>query len=422
MPARYLLIAGTFLLSMLLYVDRVCISIAEGEIREQLDFNSWHMGFIFGAFTLGYALFQTPSGIIADRFGPRRLLTAVVCLWSLFTALTGAVRYFIPMLVVRFLFGVGEAGAFPGMARAIYTWLPTSERGVAHGINFSASRLGAAVAMPAVAILIIYLGWRNTFFLLGGIGFLWAGAWYWWFRDSPEEHGSVSPEERAFIVQHRQQESAAAKEPVQLDAKVMFSSVNMWLLMGQYFASNFTFFFSLSWLIPFLRSGEEKLSLIEAGWYAMPVFLSGMAGNWVSGLLVDGIYRRGNWQRSRQLPAMIGFLLAAGGMAATAAVPITRENATLIILCLSITVFGADMTLSPSWSLCVDIGRKNSGAVSGTMNMAGNIGSFVTALAYPVLYLWSGSRAPFFLVAAALSLVAIVGWKFIRADRPLEEY
>src|SRR5256885_1051484 len=150
MPTRYRLIVGTFLLSMLLYVDRVCISAAKDAVSADLRFSDRQMGWVFAAFSLGYALFQAPAGMLADRYGPRRILAAIVCIWSTFPCLPAAVRHLGAMLAVRFLFGAGEAGAFPGMARAVYSWLPMSERGLAQGINSSATRLGAAVAMPGV--------------------------------------------------------------------------------------------------------------------------------------------------------------------------------------------------------------------------------------------------------------------------------
>ena len=162
-PKRYVLICGTFLLSMLLYVDRACISSAKEPIWEDLRFNDTQWGWIMGAFSLGYAICQTPAGWLADHYGPRRLLTSVVAFWSVFTWLTGAAWNFGSMLLARFLFGAGEAGAFPGCARAFYSWLPQSERGLAQGINFSGSRLGAAVAMPFVAWMIDQVGWRNIY-------------------------------------------------------------------------------------------------------------------------------------------------------------------------------------------------------------------------------------------------------------------
>jgi MFS transporter, ACS family, glucarate transporter len=191
----------------------------------------------------------------------------------------------------------------------------------------------------------------------------------------------------------------------------------MRIAMGQYFSSNFTFFFCLTWLLPHLTE-RYALDPVRAGWYATLPLLGGMVGNWVGGTLVDAIYRRGRWQLSRQFPATVGFGLAAGGLLAS----LGSTSAEQAVLWLTLAVFGSDMTLSPSWSLCIDIGRHNAGAISGTMNMAGNLGAFVTALAFPYLHAWTGSTRPFFVVGATLNVLAIVAWQFTRADRPLEEY
>src|SRR4029450_12269147 len=148
----------------------------------------------------------------ADRLGPRVVLASVVSLWSLFTALTGTARGFILMLAYRFLFGAGEAGAYPTCARAFYNWLPASERGLAQGINFSGARLGAAFALPAIAWLVSRAGWRLAFFMLGGAGVLYAVAWWLWFRDRPEDHASVSIAERALIMSQRETRAATTTE------------------------------------------------------------------------------------------------------------------------------------------------------------------------------------------------------------------
>src|SRR5262245_17293706 len=196
-PVRYQLIGLTFALSMLLYVDRVAISTARGPIASELGLSDTQFGWVLSAFALGYALFQTPGGLVADRFGARVALTSVVSLWSVFTALTGLARGYVTLLLYRFLFGAGEAGAYPTCARAFYNWLPVAERGLAQGINFSGARLGAAFALPAVAWLVSAAGWRVAFYLLGGVGFVYSGMWWWWFRDLPEDHPSVSAAERA---------------------------------------------------------------------------------------------------------------------------------------------------------------------------------------------------------------------------------
>jgi ACS family glucarate transporter-like MFS transporter len=395
-------------------VDRVCISAAEGPIRAELKLSEKEFGWALSAFALGYALCQTPSGMLADRFGPRLVLMAVVTLWSLFTGLTGAVSGLLGLLIVRFLFGCGEAGAFPGMARANYAWIPMSERGIVQGINSSGSRLGAAFALPGVAAMVESLGWRSMFVVLMLIGFVWAMLWFLWFRDDPTQHSSLCDEERELILATRQQ-ATHPEGGGRLTASALLTSANLWLLMLQYFASNFTFFFCLTWLFPYLKR-TYQLDAVTTGWYASAPFLCGALGNLCAGWLVDHIFRANRWRLSRQVPAMLGFALAAGGLIGTAA----ADTPLAAMAWLSLAVFGADMTLSPSWAVCVDIGRRHSGAVSGTMNMAGNLGSFVTALAFPYLLSATGSHVAFFYVAAGLNVLAILLWLGVRPERPLE--
>ncbi|MBM1105879.1 MFS transporter [Aurantibacter crassamenti] len=404
LPRRYFMIAGTFLLALLLYVDRICISVAKEPISEALDLSDKQMGWVLAAFSLGYAFFQTPSGMLVDKLGARKVLATIVTIWSIFTAFTGMAWNFVSLLIVRFLFGAGEAGAFPGMSRAIYSWIPLKERGIATGINFSGSRLGAAFALPAVAWLIDAFGWRTSFFVLGVIGIIWAIAWYLLFRNNPEDHDGISKEEKELIIATRQdKEPSSAKE--KLNFGQLLKSKNMWLAMGQYFASNFTFFFALTWLFPHIK-GEYNLETVEAGFYTAIPLVFGAFGNWFSGWLIDRIFKNGKWDRSRILPASLGFLLAAIGLLGS----IYMDTAIGAIIFLSIAIFGADMTLPPSWAFCVDIGKEHSGAVSGTMNMAGNIGAFLTALVFPYILAWTGSTTLFFILGSILNIIAILFW------------
>jgi ACS family glucarate transporter-like MFS transporter len=416
-PKRYLLVLGTFFLSVLLYVDRVCISAAKDDVSQSLGFHDKHMGWILSAFALGYALCQTPSGLLADRFGPQVILTAVVSFWSLFTGLTATAFNFLSMLVIRFLFGAGEAGAFPGMARAAYSWIPMSERGLVQGINFSGSRLGAAFALPIVAWMVKAFGWRSTFVILAAVGFAWALFWYFWFRDDPTRHPRISDVELKHILANRQQAKERTAQARGLSFDALSRSRNMWLAMAQYFCSNFTFFFMLTWYYPQFKT-KYHLDEVAAGWYASIPFICGAAGNWFAGWLVDRIYNRGHWVLSRRLPAIMGFALAAAGLVGY----LFMFDAVGATVCMSLAIFGADMTLSPSWAFCIDIGRQNAGAVSGTMNMAGNLGSFVTGLAFPYLLAWTQSEKTFFYIGAGLNALAIGIWLLMRPDKRWEEY
>jgi ACS family glucarate transporter-like MFS transporter len=413
MPARFRLVAMTFALSMVLYIDRVAMSTAKGPVTQELGLSDTQFGWVLSAFALGYALFQTPAGALADRFGPRAVLSTLVLIWSLFTALTGLARSYLVLLIVRFLFGAGEAGAYPACARAFYNWLPVAERGLAQGINFSGSRLGAAFALPAVAWLVTAAGWRASFGVLGLVGVVWAAAWWLWFRDRPEDHAGVSAIERDRIVEGRGTRSSIGAVPP-LPAGALARSGNMWVAMGQYFASNFTFFFCLTWLFPYLQR-TYQLEALQAGLLSSGPLLAGATGNWVGGWLVDSLYRGGHIGRSRRLPAILGFALAASGLLGS----LLLDGVTGKVLLLSIAIFGADMTLPPSWAFCIDIGRAHAGAVAGTMNMAGNIGSFVTSLAFPYLLVLTGSPAPFFVVGATLNLLAIWLWTRARPEVPV---
>ena len=151
LPIRYLLVVGTFFLSVLLYVDRACISTAKDAIVLDIGLSDIQWAWVLASFAFGYALFQTPGGMMADRLGSRSVLTVVVSAWSIFTGMTAIAWSFSSLLVIRFLFGVGEAGAFPGIAKVVYAWIPVNERGLIKGINFSGSRIGAAIAMPLIS-------------------------------------------------------------------------------------------------------------------------------------------------------------------------------------------------------------------------------------------------------------------------------
>lgn len=410
-PIRFVLVLFTFMHTINLYVDRAVISAAKDSIMADLGLSLTQWGWIMAVFTLGYALFQTPSGYFADARGPRFVLTAILIFWSLLTTLTGFMKSFMSMLVVRFFFGVGESGAFPALSKVVFNWFPVKERGLVQGINFSGARIGAALALPFIAYLIEVIGWRYSFVFFGVTGIMFAVIWYIVFRDKPEEYKFIGEEERDYILANRQTPSVSKKR---IPFFRILASGNMWLAMGQYVASNFTFYFTLSWMYPYLKDRFD-LGGVEAGFYASAPLFAGALGNWFSGWLVDKLYTPERIILSRRIPAIIGFVLAAAGML----LMLVAETPSVSIIFLSIAIFGADMTLSPSWTFCIDIAKENAGAVSGTMNMAGNLGAFVTIIAFPYLLQWTGDHQVFFYVCSALSAGAVIMWSFMRSDKPL---
>lgn len=390
---RYLVVAALALLSWITYLDRAAISSVKDPIGIELGLDDKAMGAVFSAFALGYALGQIPAGWGADRFGPRILLSAVVLLWSLLTGLTGLVHTFTALLVVRFLFGLAEAGAYPGTARAFYNWLPSSEHGRANGVVFAASRIGAALAFPLMAILLEFGSWRQTFYLLAIPGILWGALWFAFFRER-----SAPP--------------FATSGPAMRLSEAM-RTVPYRLALFQYFATNFTTFLCLSWMNPYLKQ-RFSLSVADAAYYTMLPLLVGATAQWISGYTVDRLFRSRLRSFSRALPAMAGFVISAIGAFAIPFAP----DAPAAALCFALAAFGAEVTISPSWAFCIDLGGKNAGSISGAMNTAGNLGSFVSANAFPWLQSAFGSAGPYFFLVCAMNLLSGLAWTRMR--RPEE--
>jgi ACS family glucarate transporter-like MFS transporter len=380
---RWPILAALGILALITYVDRAAISSAKDHIGRDLQLGDQAMGLVFSVFALGYAIAQAPSGWLADRFGPRWLLSGAVALWSALTAFTGLAASLVPLLVIRFSFGLAEAAAFPGSARAIYDALPSSDHGRAHGVIFAASRIGAALAFPVMAWL-LSTGWRTAFFALALPGFVWAVLWALWYRGR-----GARPSEPGF---------AAAAGGHGFD--------RVWVLvMLQYFAVNFTTFLTLSWMNPYLKRRYELTDMEAAGWTVVPLLIGALAQS-VSGWLTDRLFTSRYRAWCRSLPAMFGFAVSTSGLLGLSGAA-TVESAVIMF---AIAAFGAEMTISPSWAFCLDYGKQRSGVMSGTMNTAGNIGSFVSANAFPALAGANGVGTAYFLLVAVLNCIAIACW------------
>ena len=392
-PLRWLVVASVFVLAFITIVDRVCISAAKRDIAAELRINDVQFGWVFGAFTLGYAVLMIPGGWLADRFGPRRCLTCIVCLWSAFTMASGAMRALIPLIAVRFLFGLAEAGAYPTASRALYAWMPARERGLALGLLNAGSRVGAALGLPLASYLILGFGWRACFLTLGALGFIWASGWFFWFRDRPAHQSATYSE---------------ATPATASGISVIFSQPGA-LLLFQYFADNFTLFLVYSWMLPYLEQ-HFHLDPVRAGIYAGLPMYCGAVATWTGGLLVDALYRRGYGVVSRTLPAVLGFIIAGLSVAGAA----FAGGAGWFVALFGCAVFGLDFTVSASWTVCADIGRENTGAVSAAMNMAGSVGSFACSIGFPYLFTLTHSAQPFFVIAALLNFLAAASWVLLR--------
>ena len=273
--ARGGVLTFAFLLAVVTYLDRICISAAAPFIMQDLQLTVLQMSVVFSAFTLAYSLFEIPSGWLGDVRGPRRVLTRIVLWWSGFTMLTGAARGFTSLVSIRFLFGGGEAGAFPNIARSFSRWFPASERGQANGILFLGSRVGGMLSAPVALFIIARWGWRASFAAFGTLGLAWAASWYAWYRDSPADHPAVNAEELAWI----QQDASSHRDDGETATpwRRLLASRNLWAICAMYFAFGYGLYFYFTWLPTYLIR-ELGFSVMSGGLFAaLPFVLAGMA-------------------------------------------------------------------------------------------------------------------------------------------------
>ena len=403
MKARQKVLSLLFLLTVVTYLDRVCIGTMAGAISTDLGLSPRQMGTVFSAFILGYVLLEVPGGWLADRFGARLLLPRIVLWWSAFTAATAGAWSFASLAVIRFLFGAGEAGAFPACATVVLNWFPGSERGRAQGLLLMGSRLGGAVAPALVIALMQSLGWRHTFLVFAGAGVLWAAVWMAWYRNRPEEHPAVSPAE---LLEIRGGGGLSPRAP--LDWRRIWRSRNLWALCAMYSGYTYGLYFYLTWLPTYLRQ-ERGLSWAGVGWGAALPLLAGALANIAGGYWTDALVKRRGLRWGRRLPAAAGLFGAALFLAVAA---LTSSNA-VNLAALALSFGAADLVLAVCWATCIDLGKQNAGSVAGIMNSLGQVGGlFSPFLLGWLLEEWGSWTLPL-LISAGYYVVSGLLWFFI---------
>lgn len=388
------------------YLDRVCISVAGPRMQEALHIGPAAWGWVMGAFTVAYAAFEIPSGALGDRIGPRRVLTRIVLWWSTFTSLTGLVAGYYPLLATRFLFGMGEAGAFPNASIAVARWFPLHERGRAFGVMLMASQLGGAMVPLLVVPIQIHYGWRASFYFFGVLGVVWSLVWYRWFRDSPAEKAGVSELELA------ETRGLIAKTHHGLPWMTAIRSENFWAMMAVAFCYIYVHQFFQSWFHTYLVKGrgfsEHDLLLSS-----LPFFVGAFA-NCMGGLASHAVARRLGLKRGRQYIGVAGLAVAAMCMVAA----MFTQNWLAVLTLLSLTYGGLTFQQPTMFAVCLDVGEEYAGAMVGAMNTAAQIGSFTSAVAFGYLLERFGSYdLPFIPMAAVLVLGAGLWLKVDPTDR-----
>ncbi len=482
---RFGVLAFVCTLSLLTYVDRVCISQAQRDIQFELRISDVGFGLVWSAFLVGYGLFEVPAGGMGDRWGARRVLSGIVLFWSLFAALTGAADYLLgwthfdlsvvvwsgllvtvtPVLLalvtVRFLFGCGEAGAYPNISRVVNDWFPFRERGAAQGAVWMSARLGGAVSFVVLGALTTWLGWRQAFLLLGLAGVTWCVAFYWWFRDTPKQAPACNEAERDHIRDGAKPVAPHAHGWPPL--RPMATSMTLWALCAAAFGVNAGWWFFPTYQPKLLEEvfhvtsgadavagktatltglgasplGQGALLTVAACAPAPPPhnfniiafllpglpFAAGAVGCLAGGRLSDwlvGRLRSKRWGRS--LVGIVGF----GGAGLCVVVASFMTNVYWFSALLSAAAVVNDLAVPIIWQASADVGGRHAGTVSGLMNSAGSLGALLPVLLTPVVLealpatLDAGERWRLVFAGYAFCwLVAAAAWVFIDAGKPL---
>jgi MFS family permease len=435
---RYGVLAFACALSMITYLDRVCFGTVAPMIQEEFGLSRSQLGMLFTAFALAYAAFEVPSGWLGDMFGARRTLIRIVLWWSLFTALTGTIYPsqaqplfgFAALLLVRFLFGMGEAGAYPNISRAFANWFPFSERGMAQGAVWMAGRFAGGLA-PLAVLALMYTTtsdgvttshWRHIFWIFGGLGIVWCVLFWFWFRDRPADHPAVNagelavirgesssivplvvdlpaapvkknPDERVLpgpaVTGVTEQPAAPASGAVAADHHDehshrgvpwgrLLTDFNLWTLCLMYFAGAYGWYFNITWLPKYLGTQYEVSQASHGFWTfslmaGMPLLLGSLACL-VGGLATDFFIKRtGDRKWGRRLFGAVGH----GACAVCYFLALTARSPYVFVLFVALAAFCNDLTMGSAWASCIDIGGKYAGIVSGCMNTVGNLGGAV---------------------------------------------
>lgn len=405
--ARYTLLWLIFLLAVITYLDRLCISAAMPKMAAEFHLTATQKGYIFSAFTFAYAAFEIPSGWLGDRFGSRLALTRIVMWWSAFTILTGAAVGFWSLIAIRFLFGAGEAGAFPNIARAVSRWFPASEQGRAMSASFIGLAVGSALTAPIVLTLIERQNWRWTFVEFGLVGTVWCVAWHRWFRDLPEHHKAVNEAELK-VIRAAQTSVHELSQPRPIPWLAFFKNKNLIFIGLMYFAYAYGLYFYITWLPTYLLEARGFSTAWTKWLAALPWVVSAFAFA-LSGWLTDWLAKTRSLRLARCGLGVLGYALSAVLLIAVAQV---KNNFTAALL-LALAFGFQTLTISAAWAVCLDVGRRHAGIVTGFMNSVGNIGGTIAPIVvgYAVKE-WNSWSLPFYLMAAVF-MFGITMWLLI---------
>ncbi|MBT4855270.1 MAG: MFS transporter [Halieaceae bacterium] len=419
-PVRWRLFGVLFLLSFLSYLMRQNIHVAGELMMPELQLSELEMGWIYASFIWGYALFQLPGGIAGSRFGPRRTLLVVGLLGILASGLTGLLPGLLfqsttgviaVLLLVRFIMGIAHAPMYPIQAAVVERWFPVGQWALPNAVSSTGLTLGAAAAQPLVAVVMVYWGWRASFYVFIPLGLGLFGLWWWYARDNPAEHPAMGEEELSTIQANRDN----LTQEVGFNAwKQLIRNRETLLLAFSYFALNYVFYLFFTWFFHYLVK-ELGFSILETGFLAALPWVTGAFVATLGGLTCDFLCRRLGPNLGCRIPAIVGLtgagcLLYAGLYSTSPYMAVA-----LLSLCFASTQFAE----GAFWSAQTFVAGPYTAPACGLMNTGGNAAGIVVAPLMPFLAQHIGWVA----ALSTGSVVAFTGallWLFVRVDRPFQ--
>jgi MFS family permease len=401
------------LMYFLTYIDRVNIStvVASNQFLKEIPLSKVQIGFVFSAFAYPYLLFQIIGGWVADRFGPRRALTVCGIIWAGATIATGLVHGLVSLFVARVILGFGEGATFPTATRAMSYWTPKEKRGFAQGITHAFSRLGNSLTPWMIASLTIAISWRGSFVIVGIVSLAWALIWGLYFRDDPNKHSGVTPEEIATLPPYGSKKAADVKVPwSRLTARMAPVTV-------VYFCYGWILWLFLSWIPSFFK-GQFHLDLKTSALFASGVFISGVVGDTLGGIVTDKVFEKTHDQKVARCNMVAVMMFLCG----VSLVPLMfTRNLNFVALALSAGFFFAEMTIGPMWAIPMDIAPKFSGTASGLMNTGSALAAIVSPVIGGYLIQKTGNWMLPFMVSVGVILIGAVLSFTMHPEQPLAD-
>ena len=392
------------------YIDRNNVSTVAPIFERDLHLTNTQIGFVYSAFAYPYLIFQIIGGWVSDRFGARIGLTVCGVIWASATLLTGTVSSLAAVLFLRVMLGFGEGATFPTATRALSDWTPKEKRAFAQGITHASARLGNALTPPLVAWLIVAVTWRGSFIFLGIISLAWVIAWALYFRDDPSDHPDITP------LELKRLPSYAAREKREKETVP-------WIMLARrmipvtvvYFCYGWTLWLYLAW-IPSFFLHSYRLNLKSSALFSAGVFLAGVLGNTLGGVISDWIFdRTGDRKKARRNLVVVGFVCSVASM-----LPILLlHNLTWVAVFLSLAFFFSELTIGPMWAIPMDIAPRFSGSASGLMNTGSALAAIISPLVFGYVIDKTGDWTLPFLGSIGLLLVGAILTFWMKPDEEL---